>query len=138
MMTTEDYKDLVRQMRRVASMYKEPPVGFEIEDEIVIKAADAIEELLESSKQNCLRVETPMGTLIAKESGFGPENPGVWIDIGRPDFDVDLPLALVEFTSDEEDVEGGHIITRVFGEAMADPFTHRIVHKGIEEYFKWV
>ena len=75
--------------------------------------------------------------MIARPSGFGPENPGIFIDIRQRDADQDLLLALIECTSDEADFpdEERHIITRVYGDALNDEFTERIVHHGVEEYF---
>lgn len=84
-----------------------------------------------------LRVETPLGAIIVRINN-NPKYPGVWIDLRRTDADQDMPLALVEFCCDEADLPDGqpNLITRVWGDGMQDDFTDRIVHKGIEEYFR--
>lgn len=86
---------------------------------------------------DCVRVETPLGAIIARASN-DPENPGIWIDLRRPDADCDLQLALVEFTADEGDLleKEGHIITRVWSDGNKQSYTERIIHKGIEDYFR--
>jgi hypothetical protein len=86
---------------------------------------------------DCVRVETPLGAIIARVSN-DPENPGIWIDLRRPDADCDLQLALVEFTADEGDLpeKEGHIITRVWSDGNQQSYTERIIHKGIEDYFR--
>lgn len=85
-----------------------------------------------------MMVETPIGTLIIKESN-DIEFPGVWIDLRRPDVGYDMSVALVEYC-DCEDYEGTsehkNLVTRVWGNAMQDDYTHRVIHEGIEEYFK--
>ena len=83
------------------------------------------------------RVETPLGALKVKVS-TDPAHPGIWIDLGRPDFDCDLALALVEFSSDDADFPDGepHIITHVWGNGEKEDYTTRVVHEGIEEYFE--
>lgn len=84
-----------------------------------------------------LRVETPLGTIIARIN-TDPDYPGIWLDLRRPDVDDDMPLALVEFCQDEGDLPDGkpNIITRVWADGGKDEYTNRIVHRGIEEYFK--
>ena len=80
-------------------------------------------------------VATPKGTLIAK-ANHDPEYPGIDICLRRDD-GQDLLLALVETTKTEADLPLGetNVITRVYGKAMNDEYTDRIVHKDIEAYF---
>ena len=130
MMTKEDYKQLAVELRQMSGWLDEYPA-------LCKRAADAIDELLEMAEErtSIIRVETPLGALIARDSGFGPENPGISIDLRRPDADQDLALDLVECTT-EHNVEGRQIVTRVYPSAMrADP-DDAIIHVGIEEYFR--
>lgn len=87
-------------------------------------------------QQPGLRVKTPLGDIIGGKTS-DPEHPGVWLDLHRPDVDQDMPLALVEFCRNEGDVPEGdpNVITRVWGDAMQEDYTDRIVHQGIEDYF---
>ena len=82
------------------------------------EAADAIEDLLSGVdfQTNIITVKTPLGTLIARPSGGEPDYPGILVEMRRPFIRGDLELALVEYTDDECDHDGGHIITRVYGE----------------------
>ena len=86
---------------------------------------------------NEMRVETPLGAIMVRTTG-DPEHPGVWIDLRRRDADCDLTLCLVEFSVDDADYAEGepHIITRVWNDARNTDYTDRIVHEGIEEYFR--
>lgn len=100
-------------------------------------AADAIAEKLCSKTVKYLRVETPLGAIIVRPS-CDLEHSGVWIDLRRTDMNDDMPLALIEFSSDDTDLPEGqpNIITRVWGNGGDEGYTDRIVHQGIEEYFK--
>lgn len=84
-----------------------------------------------------IRVETPLGAIIVKPA-TDPEYPGVYIDLRRSDFDQDMPLALIECCRDEENSESDkeRIITRVWGNAMEDEYTARVVHENVEEFFR--
>lgn len=84
-----------------------------------------------------LRVDTPLGAVIVR-SCFDSEHPGVWVDLRRPDADDDMPLALIEFSDDDTDLPEGqpNIITRVWSNGEDENCTDRIVHQGIEEYFR--
>ena len=84
-----------------------------------------------------LRVETPLGTIIVRPS-CNSEHPGVWIDLCRTKADDDMPLALIEFSNDDSDLPEGqpNLITRVWGNGGDESYTDRIVHQGIEEYFR--
>lgn len=73
-----------------------------------------------------LTTNTPMGILVgelATDSG----HPGISVDL-----DVNgerIPLALVEFSNDEGDLEEPHIITRVWRDEQIKDYTDRVVHK---------
>lgn len=141
MMTTEDYKQLVGQLRHYAAIHNKMRLGEGIysEEDLDNQAADAIEELIEKAEKQAsiIRVETPLGALIARPSYGAPDYPGIYVDIRRQDADQDLALALVEFTATEGDLpDTGHIITRVYGDALAEEYTERVVHEKIEDYFK--
>lgn len=84
-----------------------------------------------------LRVETPLGAIIARIN-TDPGYPGIWLDLRRSDADQDMPLAMVEFCQNEGDQpeDQPNIITRVWADGRNEGYTDRIVHQGIEEYFK--
>lgn len=138
-MTTKKYKYLATTLRQYALMRKQGQLTLSnTEADIETQAAEAIEELIEKAEKqaNIIRVETPLGILIARSSYGGPDYPGIYVEIRRPDADKDLSLALVEFTETEADIpKTGHIITRVYGDALADEYTNRVVHEKIEDYF---
>lgn len=75
-------------------------------------------------------VETPYGTLIATSAKGEPEYPGIYIDLQKPGCDSDLQLALVESTPTE------NLISRVWGNALNEEYTHRVVHENVDEYFE--
>ena len=140
-MTMEDYTHLAERLRRYSTMHEAMRSAGEIdsEEDLERQAAEAIEELIENAEKraNIIRVETPLGTLIARPSYGEPDYPGIYIDIRRTDADQDLLLALVEFTATEADLPGiGHIVSRVYGDSLADEYTDRVVHEGIEDYFR--
>ena len=136
-----EYANLISRLKQYAAMHEDPPYGRSIEgeEELEREAALAIEKLQEQVEllESNYRAETPLGALIVRPSGYGLDYPGIWIDLRRGDSDCDMPLALVEYTATEVDLEHGvgHIITRVYGND-GDEYTHRIVHTGIEEYFR--
>ncbi len=84
-----------------------------------------------------MRIETPLGAIIVRESR-DPEHPGVWVDLRRTDADMDASLALIEYCKDEGDLNDAAIITRVWGDAMNDEYTERVVHTGVEQFFALV
>ena len=81
-----------------------------------------------------LRVETPLGAIVARPS-YDSSYPGIWIDLRRPDVDSDMSVALVECTPDEGE-RGPELVTHVWGDAAQEDQTARIVHEGIEDYFR--
>jgi len=88
-------------------------------------------------KSNCLQVETPLGTIIVR-AAVDPEHPGVYIDLHRPGVECDMPLALVEFSADECDLPEREqfLITRIWGNAMQEDYTNRVIHERIEDFFR--
>ena len=80
-----------------------------------------------------LRVETPLGALLARASS---DPPGIQIDLRRTDADQDLALALIELGEDESGRPT--IITHVYGDAVQDAPTDRQVHVNIEKFFEEV
>ena len=82
-------------------------------------------------------VDTPLGAIIVR-TAYDPEHPGVWIDLRRPDVDCDMSVALIEFSSDDSDYPDGqpNLITRVWGDSKQEDYTTRVVHEGIEEFFR--
>ncbi len=127
MKSKEEYEALVARLR-----------GGKLITPEVLEAATAIEDLVKvcDFKENLIYAKTPLGHLIARPSFGEPDFPGIWVMLRRPFIEQDLPLVLVEFTADEADVDGGNIITRVYGDALGDEYTDRVVHRGIERYFE--
>ncbi|MEG1563819.1 MAG: hypothetical protein RR365_08845 [Bacteroides sp.] len=84
-----------------------------------------------------IRVDTPLGAILARENS-DPAHPGVWLDLRRADVACDMTLALVEFSDDESGFPEGeqHIVTRVWGEASRDDYTTKVIHGGIEDFFR--
>lgn len=84
-----------------------------------------------------LRVETPLGAIIARIN-TDPDYPAIWLDLRRPDVDQDMPLVMVEFCRDggDQPEDQPNIITRVWADGGQEDCTTRIVHRGVEEYFK--
>lgn len=84
--------------------------------------------------KDMLRVETPLGAIIARPS-CDSNYPGIWIDLRRPDVDSDMSVALVECMPAENE-RGPELVTHVWGDAAQEDQTARIVHEGIEDYFR--
>ena len=83
-----------------------------------------------------MTVKTPLGTLVVKAS-TDSDYPGVYIDLRRPGCDCDAPVAMVEVTSTEADLdEKPALITRVWDNVNEEDHRTRVVHSGIEEYFR--
>ena len=84
-----------------------------------------------------MRVETPLGTLVAT-AATDPQHPGIYIDLRRTGESDDVPLALVEFSADDADFPDGdqNLITRVWGNARQEDYTMRTVHQNIGESAK--
>jgi len=87
-----------------------------------------------------LRMETPLGTLVARHT-TDPDYPGIELELVRPGCEVGMPVALVEYCSaDNADTDlpeiAPELITRVWGDAMNEDYTERVVHDHIEEFFK--
>lgn len=83
---------------------------------------------MEKQQNNEMMIETPAGTFIVYASK-DPNNPGVYVDFRRVGDEVDIPLVLVEHTQEEADIKGGHVITRVWGDALQEDYSDRIVHE---------
>lgn len=83
-----------------------------------------------------MTVKTPLGTLVVRAS-TDPHNPGVYIDLCRPGCDCDAPVAMVEVTQSEADLDGKPaLITRVWDDVNEEEYRTRVLHTGIEEYFR--
>ena len=86
-----------------------------------------------------LRMETPLGTLVAR-CATDPDYPGIELELVRPGCEVGMPVALVEFCSaDNADTDlpeiAPELITRIWGDALNEEYTERVVHDHIEEFF---
>lgn len=84
-----------------------------------------------------MRVETPLGAIIVKPS-YDSTHPGVWVDLRRADASEDATLALIEFCSDDADMDGGNIVTRVWDDACKTDYETRVIHQGIEKFFELI
>lgn len=83
-----------------------------------------------------MTMNTPLGTLVVKAS-TDSQNPGVYIDLRRSGCECDAPIAMVEVTKDEADLGGKPaLITRVWDNVNEEDYRTRVVHSGIEEYFR--
>ncbi len=89
-----------------------------------------------NAEEHRLIIPTPLGALVARHSGGDPDNPGVWLELRRDGYAEDAPLTLVEFTETEADASGQHIITWTWDDVRRDEHQTRVVHEGIEEYFR--
>ena len=86
-----------------------------------------------------LRMGTPMGTLVAKRT-TDPNYPGITVDLIRPDCEGECPICLVEYCSSENaDTDlpemRPELITRIWGDALNEEYTSRVVHGNIDRFF---
>lgn len=90
-------------------------------------------------------VEMPLGTLVVKVAE-SEDHPGLYIDLRKPCCDnepegtPDVPLVMVEYTSDDPNGKP-NVITRVWGIAPSEDegdkdFTDIIIHQGLAQYFE--
>lgn len=86
-------------------------------------------------ESNRITVSTPLGTLDVYKS-CDDAHPGVYIDLLRESLDGDstAPLAMVEFSGDEDREPNPVIITRVWDDVRNEN-GHKIVHRGIDKFF---
>ena len=72
-----------------------------------------------------MKIKTSLGDIV-----ISPANgEGVWIELCRPNTLIAMSVAYVE-------VEGGKLITRVWGNAVDCDYTHRIEHENVEDFFE--
>ena len=89
--------------------------------------------------ENMLCVETKLGMLVAYPSK-DPAHPGIYIDLKREGIPYSALIALIEYTDDDGDTETGddlpaEIVSRTWGNAMADEYTDKVSVKNIEAFF---
>lgn len=89
---------------------------------------------MENEKKE-FKVQTPLGELVIYES-TDHHHPGVYIDLRRDGHAVSAPVAMVEYSKDDADVEGEHIITRTWDNCNKEDYGTRIIHEGVEDFFK--
>lgn len=83
-----------------------------------------------------MTVNTPLGTLVVKAS-TDSQNHGVYIDLRRHGCGCDAPVAMVEVTKEEADLgDKPALITRVWDNVNEEEYRTRVVHSGVEEYFR--
>lgn len=83
-----------------------------------------------------IRVNTPVGTLIARPS-CDSYYPGIWIDLYRSDAECDMGVALIECPYAKEGQER-ELVTRVWGDGLEEDYTDKIVHENVDEYFRQI
>lgn len=84
-----------------------------------------------SQNRTAVSVETPFGTLSAAPSG-DPANPGIEISLLAGDGEA-RPVALVEATSDEADLDRTGLVTRTWDDVRAPEYGTRVVHSGVPD-----
>lgn len=118
-------------MRRMRCLFF---VVFYLKGEDIMDIAETTKIVVE--KVADILVETPMGDLTVRPV-HSEDYPGIEVFLRREDTDQDLLLALVECVRDETDLpQEPNLITRVYGQAMDAEYTTRVVHEGIEDFFK--
>lgn len=80
-----------------------------------------------------LRVETPMGAIIARPELLNHE---VWIDLRRPDAIDDMPLAVVSPSVDESGVCDGRIKVEIMGDGRKGKKNKVIYFDRIDKFFR--
>lgn len=76
-----------------------------------------------------LSAETPLGTIVATPCSDSA-NPGLWIELYRPESKAGMALALVEYSGEDKE-----LVTRVWGNAQSEDYTDKVSHNYVEEYF---
>lgn len=99
--------------------------NFLVDHEGGCKTQDAIRKAAEKMAG----AETPLGTIVAKQC-TDKENPGLWIELYRPESETGLALTLIEYSGEDKE-----LITRVWGNARSEDYTDKVPHNYIEEYF---
>lgn len=87
------------------------------------------------TKKEEFKVQTPLGELVVYAS-TDRHHPGVYIDLRRYGSVVSAPVAMVEYSNDDADVEGEHLITRTWDNCNKENYGTRVVHEGVEDFFK--
>lgn len=103
------------------------------------KTTEAATTAVANGAEEMLCVETKIGTLVAYPSK-DPAHPGIYIDLKRDGIPYSAAIALIEYTDDDGDPETGEdlpaeIVSRTWGNAMADEYTDRVSVENIEEFF---
>lgn len=81
-----------------------------------------------------MEIKTSIGTLVVRET-TDSEYPGVDIVLMKPGIPYEMNVALVEVSQAEGDDLAGKLVTRVWGDANQEDYTHLAVHKNVEMYF---
>lgn len=79
------------------------------------------------SNDTKIKIETSQGTLIAKLCN-DPNYPGIWLEIGRPEFGT-IAVAKLEVYEDS-----GEVMLDVYSDALQDEVTEQIP---IENLDRW-
>mgnify|MGYP007077692879 CR=1 FL=1 len=92
-----------------------------------------------AEEKEMLCVETKLGTLVAYPSK-DPAHPGIYIDLKRERIPYAALISLVEYTEDDIAPKTGKelpaaIVSRTWGDAMADEYTDKVSVQNIERFF---
>ena len=83
---------------------------------------------------NKIMVKTSLGTLVVYENP-DQDYPGVFVDLQRDGFVCDAPVAMIEVTETEWDLDGPHLISRIWDNVSEEDYNTRVVHFGFEKHF---
>lgn len=81
-----------------------------------------------------MKIKTSIGTLVVRET-TDSEYPGVDIVLMKPGIPYEMNVVLVEVSQAEGDSLAGKLVTRVWGNADQEDYTHRVIHENVEMYF---
>lgn len=104
-------------------------------EDALARRPDLVAQKPAKEEPNRITVSTPLGTLDIYKA-CDDAHPGVYIDLLRESLDGDstAPLAMVEFSDDEDREPNPVIITRVWDDVRNEN-GHKIVHRGIDKFF---
>lgn len=84
-----------------------------------------------------MEVTTPLGVIRVTES-IDPLNPGVYVELARPDrraYALNLACVECQIPEDDESGETPRLVTHVWGDADAEDSTHDVAHANVDAYF---
>lgn len=104
-------------------------------EDALARRPDLVPQKPAKEEPNRITVSTPLGTLDIYKA-CDDAHPGVYIDLLRENLtgDSTAPLAMVEFSGDEDTGPNPTIITRVWGDVRSQDCQTKIAHMGIDEF----